>query len=639
MPMQIIQCRTYVASLLCDNQNNELKVLLDRIDAQKSSVESESKAVQLLLDKECQLGLSQLGQSDSRIRSLQAELDGAMASNKGMTEKLLAATADIALLDKYKHCVRQTLPPLLQLLKRETFQSKNHITELKQLLTSTMGKFLEWKHRLTCAHVNETTKFIEREKVLHEREKVLQDRVDALRFEVEAQGASLAEATNLKSFLEKKIEVTEETAQSAAVARMGERLSWEKALEDMNEHHQKEFARMCCKFKDEADILGNHIVELKATIEKQKDHHEHKCQIMVTDWQKKSECHDADLSRLKHESALENQALTQKLAECNANISSKELGFTILVNSIDSMREGRISQERNHQHELEFLSKRHQSELEEGKRLYEQIRQKYDVSLQFELEMATESTIYQKRIAELNGRLASERSKMISELANTKSQLCGLRLMAIQLTDNIKQEWVSLCGRVVSMKLKSMKQTHEATRQKQKQEIDQLRAAEISLEKRLEAVEKEARDAKAMLFITIRESEKILERAVSHLSGDHKFEIEALVNASKIECEAITAKFEQKSKECEYHLIVNAAKADIIIRKDSDIEQLKKKVREFWSRPQCCCHSVQRMAHKRSLRSWQIQSGRTKTKSVHLKCSVKLIDTRLSLSRKLKRHQ
>ena len=575
-----------MASLLCDNQNNELKVLLDRIDAQKSSVESELKAVQLLLDKECQLGLSQLGQRDSRIRSLQGELDGAKASNKDMNEKLLAATADIALLDKYKHCVQQTLPPLLQLLKRDTYQSKNDITELKQLLTSTAGKLFEWKQRLTCAHVKEMTKFIEREKVLHEREKVLQDRVDALRFEVEARGASLAEATNLKSFLEKKIEVTEETARSAAVARMGERLSWEKALEDMKEHHQKEFARMCCKFKDEADILGNHIAELKATIEKQKDHHEHKCQIMVTDWQKKSECHNADLSRLKHDSALENQALTQKLAECNDNISSKELGLTILVNNIDSMRERQIIQERNHLHELELLSKRHQSELKEGKRLYEQIRQKYDVSLQFELEMATESTIYQKRIAELNGRLASERSKMISELANTQSQLCGLRLMAIQHTDDIKQEWMSLCGRVILMKLKSMKQTLEATRQNRKQEIDQLRATEISLEKRLAAVEKEAQDAKTMLFNTIRESE----RAVRHLLGDHKLEVEALVNASKIECEAITAKFEQKSKECEYHLSVNAAKADIIIRKDCDMEQLKTKVRDLESSPMLLSH-------------------------------------------------
>ncbi len=86
---------------------------------------------------------------------------------------------------------------------------------------------------------------------------------------------------------------------------------------------------MCCKSKEDADILGNHIAELKANIEKQKDHHEHKCQIMVTDWQKKSECHDADLSRLNHESALVIQALTQKLGKCNANLSSKELGFII----------------------------------------------------------------------------------------------------------------------------------------------------------------------------------------------------------------------------------------------------------------------------------------------------------------------
>ncbi len=548
------------------------------MDAQKSSIVSELKAAHLILDKECQLSLSQLDQRDSRIRNLQAELVGAKTSNKAMAEQLLAATAHIALLQKYKHCVQQTLPPLLQIFKRATYQSKKDFTELKQLFTSTVGNFVEWKQRLSCAHVNETTKFIE-------REKVLRDKVAALRFEVEAHEASLAQATNLKSCLEKKIEVTEETARSAAVARMGETLSWEKALEDTKEHHQKELARMCCKFKDDADILGNHIAELKTTIERQTEHHEHKWHIMVTDWQKKSECHDADLSRLKHESAVETQALTQKLAESNANISSKERDFITLVNKIDSMREHQISQETNHQHELEFLSKRHQSELEESERLYEQIRQKYDESLQSEHEMASESTVYQNQISELNGRLASERSKMIRELAKMKSQLGGLRLMANEHADNIKQEWVSLCGRVISMKLKSMKQTHEDTHQKQKQEIDQLRETKNSYDKRLAAVEKEARDAKTMLFNTIRESEVKLERAVRHLSGDHKLEVEALVNASKIECEAITAKLEQKSKECEHHLSVSAANADIIAWKDRDMDQLKKRVSDFRSCP------------------------------------------------------
>jgi hypothetical protein len=93
--------------------------------------------------------------------------------------------------------------------------------------------------------------------------------------------------------------------------------------------------------------------------------------------------------------------------------------------------------------------------------------------------MASDSMIYQKQISKLNGCLASERSKMISKLANMKSQLGGLQLMANEHEGNIKQEWVSLCVRVISMKLKSMKQTHKATHQKQKQEIDQLQETEI----------------------------------------------------------------------------------------------------------------------------------------------------------------
>ncbi len=99
------------------------------------------------------------------------------------------------------------------------------------------------------------------------------------------------------------------------------------------------------------------------------------------------------------------------------------------------------------------------------------------------------------------------------------------------------------------------------------------------------AVEKEAWDAETIPFNTIKESEAKLERAVCRFSGDHKIEVETLVNASKIECEAITAKLEKKSKECEYHLSVSAANADIIAWRDRDLEQLKKRVSDFWSCP------------------------------------------------------
>ncbi|KAL3803763.1 hypothetical protein ACHAW5_004614 [Stephanodiscus triporus] len=520
-------------------QNDELKALLDRIDAQKTLVESELDAAQLKLDKQCQLSLSQLDECNSRTRTLQAELDGAKTSNEGMAKELSTATAEIAVLVKYKHCLQRTLPPLLQILKRDAYQSKNDIKELEQMFTSFIGNVVKWKQRLTCAHVNETSKFIE-------REKVQRDQVAELCTALEVHKISLAEAKNVNTHLEKKIELAAWTAQSAASARMGERSSWVKALEDTKEQHKKELARMCCKSLDEVNILGNRIAELEATIEKQRESHNLECQIMVTDWQQKLECHDAHLSRLKSESAIEVQGLTQKLAELNGYIASKERDFISLVQSIDSMREQQMGQEIDHRHELEFLSKRYQSEHEESKCLYEQIRQKYDEALQSEREKANESAISQKRIDVLNERIASERSEVIREVAEIKVQLGGLRSMAIQHINDIKQEWKSICCRVVSTKLNLMKQTHDATRQKQKQEIEQLRTAEMSFDSRLAAGEKEARDAKTMLFNTIRESETKLERALRRLSEDHKREIEALAKKNRIECEVIIRSFEDK---------------------------------------------------------------------------------------------
>jgi hypothetical protein len=123
-----------------------------------------------------------------------------------------------------------------------------------------------------------------------------------------------------------------------------------------------------------------------------------------------------------------------------------------------------------------------------------------------------------------------------------------------------------------------MKQTHDTTRQKQKQEIEQLRTAEMSFDRRLAAGEKEARDAKTMLFNTIRESETKLERALRHLSEDHRLEVEALANKSRIECQAITAKLEQKSKACEFYLSVTAANANVFVGKDRELDQLRKQV-------------------------------------------------------------
>ncbi|KAL3817495.1 hypothetical protein ACHAXA_007085 [Cyclostephanos tholiformis] len=524
-------------------ENNELKALLNKLDMQKSSLESEIKAEHRLLDNERQLSLSQLDECKSIIRSLQEDVDVAMTSNIGMVAQLSVTTAELG---KYKHFVQRTLAPLLQIVKRDAHEAKSDIVELSQLFSVHLGDFAKWKQRLTSVRANETTKFLE-------REQVLQDQNNKLRIAVETHKVSLIEATNLRCCLEKKVELAAETArnvvESARVELMGERLSWERALEDTKESARIERERICCRSREEAD-------NLKATLKVQTESHDHKLEIMVADRQQK---------------LIEIQGLSRELAELNATLASKECDVVTLVNTIDSLRAQQIEQERIRHQELEVLSVRHQNELDKSNRLNEQLRREYDETLRSECEKATESAISKKRIDELNRCIAAERSKMIIELTKMNNQLDNLRSHAIESIDNIKQEWNIFCERVISVKLKSIKQAYDATCHDQNQEIEQLRTAAMSFERRLTAGEKDAQDAKTMLFNTIRESETKLARALRHLSEEHKLEIEALVKASKRECESITAKLEQKSKECEFHLSVTA-------EKDLAMAQLKKKL-------------------------------------------------------------
>jgi hypothetical protein len=475
---------------------------------------------------------------------LQEDVNVAATSNMSMVVQLSVTTAELG---KYKRFVHQTLMPLLQIVKSDAHQFKSDITGLAQLFSAYVGDFVQWKQRLTSVHANETSKFLE-------KEKVLRDRNNELCNAVEAHEVLLIEATNLKNCLEKKIELTAESArnvvESARVALMSERLSWDKALEDTKERTKIDLERICCESRED-------IADMKATLKEQTENHDYKCKIMVADRQQKF---------------IEIQDLSRKLADLNANIASKDRGIVTLVNTIDSLRAQQIEQERNRHQELEVLSMRHQSQLDESKRLSEQLRREYDETLLSEREKATtESAISKKRIAELNRCIAAERSKMIIELTKMNGQLDNLRSLAIQDIDNSKQEWISFCDRVISVKLKSIKREYDATLNGQKHEIEQLRTAAISFDKRLATGEKEAQDAKAMLFNTIRESDRSLRR----LSENHRLEVDALAKASKIEYEDVIAKLEQKSKECACHLCV-------IAEKDRDVCLLKKKVSCLW---------------------------------------------------------
>jgi chromosome segregation ATPase len=485
---------------------------------------------------------------------LKIELEDYMTANKSIVEQLLMATAEISILNEYKYCVHDTIPPFLQSFKNVAAQSKNDITELTQLFTSAVGRFVEWKERLISVRVDETLRH-------NENNRQLLEQIAELRSTIEV-------ANNLNSCLEKKVEVIEDSHRHASDDWLNDKMTLEKAQEEMKEHH-----------RNEINTLGITIAELKSTMTKLAEDHQYEYQKILLDCQNQKDCHEAELSRLRHESTIEIKVLSQQLAELNAIVLTKKGEINDLVSNLESMKQQQVVEQSKQRHELESLSKSHRSVLDERERIHEELRQKYGEILLSEHEKEYQYVVAQKQITELKRQIAAERSVMVTKVSDIKSQLAVLRSSTIQQVGNIKQEWKSLFGRAISTKLNSIKQTYDVICNKQRHELEQQRMSDLSSSKRLAVAEKECRDAKAMVFNTIRESEMKLERAIRHLSDDHALQLEELSNQSKLNCDTIKAQLERMSKECELQSSAIATFTNIITEKEREINELKSKVR------------------------------------------------------------
>jgi hypothetical protein len=342
----------------------------------------------------------------------------------------------------------------------------------------------------------------------------------------------------------------------------------EKANEEMKEHH-----------RNEVNSLGIQIAELKSTMTKLAEDHQYEYQKILLDCQNQKECHESALSRLRHDSTIEIQVLSQQLAELNAIVLTKKGEIIDLVSNLESMKQQQVVEQSKQRHELESLSRSHRIVLDERERIHEELRQKYGEILLSEHEKEYQYVVAQKQITELKRQIAAERSAMMTKVSEIKSQLAVLRSSTIQQVGNIKQEWKSLFGRAISTKLNSIKQTYDVICNKQRHELEQQRMSDLSSSKRLAVAEKECRDAKAMVFNTIRESEMKLERAIRHLSDDHALQLEELSNQSKLNCDTIKAQLERMSKECELQSSAIATFTNIITEKEREINELKSKVR------------------------------------------------------------
>ena len=395
-----------------------------------------------------------LQESGTRIRSLQAELDGITRTKSILVEQLCNANNAISKLTKCKFFLEQALPTLRS-LKTEKNQCRAVIVEMTQFFTSSVEELKKWRDKHTAMHKVASSK-------LKSDAKVLEDEAQILAREVadsaERHAHDLEEAKASVASLEKKVKYIEETANNAALARTGERLSWEKAMEDMKAQHGKDQARLCCMSQDEQDILGTQIAELKDATKKQSEGHERKCQLVEVDWHHKMETKNAAISRIKYESALEIQGLSLRMAELSDLLAQKENECNSLMQSINCMREEQEVQRKETLAEIQSLSQRYKHEIEEFKCFHgEEIQQKNEEIERIERVHENVDANAQQRIDELDNRIISERLKRISELKNIKIQLDDLRSLTGMQIQNIKTEWESLCSNTLHSKLHRMK--------------------------------------------------------------------------------------------------------------------------------------------------------------------------------------
>ena len=547
-----------------------MKALLDKIDEQKSSIESKLHVLSELRDKERQEFESQLDDRDTKIQSLDSKLNDTEISEASLANQLSIANNEISSLTQYKQCAQQILPSL-QTLKSDVTKCRSESQELVQLVTSSVEGIVDLTQRMANTHSDEKTK-------LEESARELQDQFDYLQSVVKDHEAALVEARTTKVCLERKVKYLEENAQNVANARTGERLSWEQELADRKSQHQKEMARVTCMSMDEQDILGNQIADLKDTIKKQEEKFIAKERLIELDWSQRIEEKDALIARVKFESALEIQTLSLKNDQLNNALAAKDSECTSLLDDIDTMKEKQVLVAQNHQRELDTLSHAYQNELEKvALANEEQIQQKVKEIEQVRQEKEDALSISQQQIDDLNSRSFAERTVRISELKEFRTKLDDLH----QEIEVIQEEYKSVCISVNS-KLKGMERRYESMVEKHNEEMIRLQnsnsEAEEALNVQIAAITKEANDAKSMLFNTIRENKTKLERALRNSKEDHQIEITVLTNSGRIQCEVLSSKLKDLQQEYETLACANAKKVDVIIQKDRDINILKTKV-------------------------------------------------------------
>lgn len=560
--------------MLSSWKNNDLNHRIGVANEANASLEAD---VGQLEDKCCQM-CTDIDNRDNTIASIKNELSEVRREQMQLNRNFAAAQKEVAHLTPYKRHVEVSRGQLKS-LQRELAQANADVREMRDVFACNQQLINDWRSKLQAMHFDEILQLEKQSTFL--REEV--ERLESIKADLDQSNRQLKEE---KLNLEQRIQTMECAAADIDSARSGERLSWEKAMEELKAQHKKEIFHMRIVSADEQDILKNQIASLKTELANDQERNERKCQILEADCSHKLESLNAAISKVKYESALETQQHSKEKDALVHQLKTKEEESVSLLRTKAELEHQVVRLKEEHQSVIDKLRQKQRQDAEDTLRvhveLFRQHEEKYSkeknqlVEQKQHLEQEKESIISNSQARASEIRACSFSAYRL--LQETKQMHSDLKSCLMQQHYDTKFIW-DQCQNEISAKLKNIRQNCISIVEQEKSSCsDTISKLNDSCDQKIAAAEKEADDAKKLLFQSIREYEAKHEREIRHLKEEHSLHVSRVANESKSSCDDLSAKFKNLYKEFEAVIAAGDKKELELSEKGKDVSRLEMKI-------------------------------------------------------------
>lgn len=517
-----------------------------------------------------------IDEKNHTVSKLTADLDRANLTRLEIDEQLANAKEEVAYLTQYKRHTEQSRE-MFKILCCELSSIKSEAIELNKVFGSVQSVFVDWKSRLQALHFNEVLQ-------LEDQIAFLRSEVDRLESIRSSCAQSYKQTIAEKAVLEQRIKTLELAAANVDSARSGERLSFEKAMEELKAQHKKEKFHNQIVNQDEQDILRNRIAHLESDLKQQQERHERQNSILKQECASKIDDLKATLSQVKYENALDVQrfAKEKKALECELAVQNEE--YTSLSQFNAQLQDQFNRLREKHPNVIETLRQKHRRDAEEAMRIHVELFQLHEAKSEKEKQELSKKLEHLEREKENlvnNSQLQAAKIKSCGEavaqlLQETKLVFENLKVLTQQHKPQIMFDQ---CLDELSVKLFAWRKKCLAVIEQEKAISDEaMSQMKASCDAKVESARIEVDDAKKMLFQTIRESDAKLEREVRNLKEEHSVNIRTITSESKANFDNMSFKFKSLYKEFEAVIAAGGNKEAELSEKEKIISQLEMKI-------------------------------------------------------------